>query len=645
MKNIFKLVKVDFDSETNSLVVGLDQQPTQYYYACYLYVGNELIEVRNYTRLGSFDFIITKSGNYKIRFYIRDVKNDIRIAKNYDLGFVFKASKYYTESQNKYLNELNMIKGENLYLNSSLDFNGFNDYKFESKIDFSLDPYNNRTWRWNLLQLSILNQILSYYSKNKNKLVLKYGFDLIENWYEYSLVNTNDSELWHDHGSALRLQNISFYFCYVLKEKYITYQSIEYEFLKKIINKHLDFLVNPDFYSKNTNHGFDQSLVLYQVSSELESLFGLTEYISLAECRIVDEIRFAFCEDGGHKENSPAYLNFGIKQCLLALNLEQSYKGEIEAFKFVSDIVDLATEALTYTTKPDGLLPLIGDTSYYKVTNIFGKYKPKNYNEFIYATTEGKRGVKPSKLLHVLPETGYAFYRSHWNRGNFKDAVYLSLKAGYHSNYHRHDDDLSITLYAYGEDWLVDGGVYKYDNKDVNRKYIRSSRSHNLMVVKDEIAKRDIFNIHKVKINEYGEIDKNNIFIDSYSKMFDGYTIRRFINIVDGDIVIEDTCKSNSCHNFDVVNRMFFDFDKSIAVDGNTVTIFGNNADLKLNVSSDSAFEIKLNPKVSKVDGWLSKNNNKLYLSQFIEFHSIGNFSTEITFKFHLSFNVKRLKT
>ncbi|MCH7304939.1 heparinase II/III-family protein [Acinetobacter sp. NIPH 1869] len=623
-KNLLNKLDIIWHCDSSTLDISIkDTFGAEYYYACYLYLGAERVDVSLYSKISGFKFNLKRMGCYTIRVYVRNDKENVRFSRNFDLGFIFCDSNYYKRNQALFINQSNCIQGNKFLLKSLISFNGFDDYKYLNEDFFSANPFNNRSWRWNLLQLSLLNQILSVsiIGEGGNNIYFNKAFDVLKVWNKYSLDFSNDPELWHDHGTALRLKNICFLLCFSFKHSYIKYGSEDYLFLINLISEHIEKLVNDDFYSKFTNHGFDQSLMLYQVCSELEGLLDVKEYIDLAVERITQEIDFAFCSDGGHRENSPAYLNFGIKQCLSVLNIEKNYNDEIKLFKHVEDIVDLATQALVHTVKPNGLLPLIGDTSLYKVTDIFSYYKPKSYNEFLYTIYEGKRGTKPKQSWYILPETGYAFFRSHWDANNFKDAIYLSFKASYHSNYHRHDDDLSITLYGYGEDWLVDGGIYKYDEKDPHRKYIRSHLSHNILSPDGVNALRKLPQLSGSRTGLLpNSFVKSNDEIAGYSKMFKGFMNTRSISVKDNKIFIKDTLKNGTNVENSATTRFFFSQDKKVIIEDNIIHVMGRSKTLVIKIYSDFEFNIvtSLNEK-NKVKGWLSEKNGTLFQSNLVE--------------------------
>src|SRR5690606_20662359 len=65
----------------------------------------------------------------------------------------------------------------------------------------------------------------------------------------------------------------------------------------------------------------------------------------------------------------------------------------------------------------------------------------------------------------------------------FDKAFHLIVKAGCSSRYHHQQDEGHINLYAGGEDWLIDSGLYNYISVDPIRRYMRSRSAHNVPLI------------------------------------------------------------------------------------------------------------------------------------------------------------------
>jgi hypothetical protein len=153
-------------------------------------------------------------------------------------------------------------------------------------------------------------------------------------------------------------------------------------------------------------------------------------------------------------------------------------------------VLDGALEFLAYIIKPDGVLPLLGDTRAVRPSEGLGLRELghlHHYAAFLYSASQGRRGAAPESADRVFPESGYAIFRDRWpSADDFGSAIYVVFKAAFLGRFHRHGDDLSVLLYAFGEDWLVDSGLFLYHEEDARRKYVRSVHGHNLVTV-DEL--------------------------------------------------------------------------------------------------------------------------------------------------------------
>ena len=91
-----------------------------------------------------------------------------------------------------------------------------------------------------------------------------------------------------------------------------------------------------------------------------------------------------------------------------------------------------------------------------------------------------QRVLKGSNRLNAIyPDGGVAIFQNMWDENT---PFYFLFTTAYHSNVHKHADDLSFLL-TYGKtDYFVDSGKYSY-NEHEYRKYFRSTLAHNTITV------------------------------------------------------------------------------------------------------------------------------------------------------------------
>ncbi|HEY9032259.1 MAG TPA: DUF6270 domain-containing protein [Kangiella sp.] len=532
--------------------------------------------------------------------------------------------------------------GEQIIESGLISFKGFKDYTFTTPFNWNIDPFNSRTWLWNLHQFIIVKPLLSYdvnYSSLEGYKIIK---DLLHTWAGLYVVDNKVEPAWHDHATALRARNLFILFLYCLNNYGRLSRNLggefesDFKFLVAILQLHIQLISNENFYSKGTNHGLDQSLVLYELTAFFSHRASNSNLNILAASRIAYELSNAFNDDGGHSENSPGYLNFGIKQMVEALTIKNNFKDGVE-IPIKGEILELATKALTYITKPNGMLPQIGDTVDFKVNDIFNSEVQPSisvYDNFKYSISKGKKGSMPKDVDLILEKTGYAILRDKW-RGlkDFSDSFHLVMKSGFLSNYHRQDDDTSFVLYAYGEDWFIDSGLYKYEEKNPYRIYMRSSDAHNLSVPYRVKASRSKLRVRsKLKLVDCSsDVSK----VQAKTNMFLGYKIIRTIehNKCNNSFKLFDSVKPTLPSSKKIIDkkienkavtyvtRFHVPKDKKFKIDGHVVTIMGGKKNLVLTINYENQFRVsrhcgRTSPNII---GWRSYKSGAIDKARVIE--------------------------
>jgi hypothetical protein len=118
----------------------------------------------------------------------------------------------------------------------------------------------------------------------------------------------------------------------------------------------------------------------------------------------------------------------------------------------------------------------------YNRENILKVAPDYNRQDWVCIATNGKNGTKPnSGPSYIFPYAGQLISRS----GFDTDAQYSFFDIGPWGSGHQHNDKLHLSVFAYGRDFLVDGGRFAYRGEVANkfRKYATGSASHNVILV------------------------------------------------------------------------------------------------------------------------------------------------------------------
>jgi len=402
--------------------------------------------------------------------------------------------------------------GENFFINKQLELAPFASVEFDNWNSWEQDPFKNRSWQWRLHWFSFLPYLMAYHGASNDDAVLDFACEAIQSWLDSYLktdVNYPFEFIWHDHATALRAEQFVLFACYCRTQApdWTKRHDAFLTCLEQALIVHGQRLAQDDFYSEHTNHGLEQVRVLLLLGTVFEGEHAHT-WQQIAIRRIRSELTFSFTDEGVHVENSPAYHVFVFK---VFLGIIEDYPEEVLG-DLVTSFSQLSAKALSFIThilRPDGTLPPIGDTEQLPTSDAyqiaFGH--TREYKNFLYAVTQGKEGDVPRTLNRVYPQSGYAIFRDYWPAAEqYKKAFHIIVKVGCSSRYHHQQDEGHISLYAGGEDWLIDSGLYNYINHDPMRKYMRSRLGHNVPVISHtSYAKEFEHRLGAWQVSDYSE--------------------------------------------------------------------------------------------------------------------------------------------
>lgn len=360
-------------------------------------------------------------------------------------------------------------------------FKGYEEARLDLFSDWTANPFGSRSWQWQTASLNFLPWVIAYYGVKAPTAEPSFAIEAVRSWYSAAETRSLEYEFdKHDHAIAVRLENMLLLAAYMANSRLSTDARLE---LEALIDSLCCLLEDQTYYSRHTNHGIEQSRILATAAYVLEDNSASARWWAIATARLADELAFAFTREGVHVENSPGYHDYACNAFLKVVRLFP--RERMEALR--SDIDALMPKAmrfLAHIIRPDGKLPVIGDTQLRGVHSRFDAYADCPESAWLeYAISSGRRGRPPEKTTASFPESGYVVVRDRWRRAGGTDAnIHLVMKCGYRSRYHRHDDDMNIVLFS-GEDWLVDGGAYSYEEASPVRRYLRSKWAHNVPVI------------------------------------------------------------------------------------------------------------------------------------------------------------------
>ncbi len=280
------------------------------------------------------------------------------------------------------------------------------------------------------------------------------------------------------------------------------------------------------------------------------------------------EFKKQFYNDGVNVEQSMRYHAFSVQFALIA--------------KFFLDLdlpfLEKALDFVLMMQKPDGEWPSFGDDDMGCVFRLNSKPMTEDYNALLgflgllYSDSrtryvlEGqptephlfiknaqskwnKLERKEPKFTKVFPDGGFWVTRTGWD----KKANWMMVKFGPHK-WHAHADLFHIELSIGGRPILIDSGTYRYNNVPEERKYFRSTASHNCFEFDGTDQSRQLTTFRWVKmakVTDWDITEKENGF--TFFGSHDGYSPKGLIHHreIEGqknlkEVIIRDTLEGKT---------------------------------------------------------------------------------------------------
>lgn len=548
----------------------------------------------------------------------------------------------------------NKLLGEKLFCDQRLELASFKPVPFVGWSNWEQNPFNNRSWQWRLNWLSFLPYLMAYHKAYGDDAALNMARAAIESWLG-TYLETDTSYpfefIWHDHATALRAEQLCLfvYYCRAHAPIWAESQITFLDYMERALRVHGEWLAKDGFYSEHTNHGLEQARVLLLLGTVFDSTWA-REWQVIALRRINSELSFAFTEEGVHVENSPAYHIFVFK---VFIGIIKEYPTEVLG-DLGTRFAEFSTKALgfiTYILRPDGTLPPIGDTEQLPTSDsyrqVFGHTLA--YQHFLYAQTQGKQGVPPCAFNKIYPKSGYAIFRDSWPaHPHYDKAFHLVAKVGCSSRYHHQQDEGHISLYAGGEDWLIDSGLYNYINEDPVRKYMRGRAGHNVPLISHANYAKDFgHRLGAWKVTQHSETTPNPSLMMQLAVMPPVVHERKIdFDAQKQQLAVQDTVSENDEQQRNITLQWHFPKDKTITIaDGQVLVSSISGSQLQISFSGaipDNLVVLK-GRKGDQVRSCISYEMNKLESSQLLQVVFRERVGLQVTTNFQFALARSRL--
>ncbi len=431
------------------------------------------------------------------------------------------------------------------YANQALDnviyvSPGLEPYQYGNEIDWEIGGRSDTWYLW-FQSLRVVGYLANAAEASGKVVYLEKAAEIIQSWYDFHRDNDKPPPFaWDDHATASRSQNVIHFLraCSSLPELHLP--DSFYQLVQAMLDLHGSWLMDERNYHPY-NHGMMASMALTQLALTFPDLDdgGLWKDTGIA--RIRERIEDDLSTENVHLEHSAAYHLVFLDLVLRAEEYLDS-KGLL-LLQPGDRTIEEMKRYLAYLVKPDGRLPMIGDTNDDPLARDY------DHPWLVYSLSQGRRGVRPTNNSVVYSDAGVAILRDTWSEeSEFLDTTYLFFQSAFHSRIHKHADDLGLVLYSHGEDIFVGPGVYAYDDSKY-RQYVTSAQAQNTLTVAGGSYAISSDNVGKAGIVAHS-LEEAFDFVQGEHTMYDGVILKRGIILIrPSTILVVDEAISNASHS------------------------------------------------------------------------------------------------
>jgi len=315
------------------------------------------------------------------------------------------------------------------------------------------------TWRLFHARLTVPRILIAAYRQTGRDDFLRMARDAILAWASYEQRTVVPKGLlWNDHGIAERVQVLSEFWS--VYRHHPNYDAAVARQIFRFVARSGRFLADSSQFTASTNHGAMQNLALLHLSLAFPTLPESPTYSRLALERLGEQMLFYVSDEGVVLEHSAGYQRFGVQVLGTALRYLSLQGLPIPAEWRIA--YDKAKAAYSLLRRPDGTLPLFGDTD--GVPDEAGPPVTAADEHGGYAPLIPQRDWRPGQSYTVFPVSGYAIWwhgLAQWPRARDLSQTVVAWSS-FPSQVHKHADEMSVLFWAGGRSWWTNVGYWPY---------------------------------------------------------------------------------------------------------------------------------------------------------------------------------------
>lgn len=436
------------------------------------------------------------------------------------------------------------------------------EWALDAAIPVELEKVNTYRFSWHAHHPAI--QLLLLAEDSQELAPVFSARSLIEQWLMRSFYQ-KDGDIkfaWYDHGTAERL------LAFLLMWNHAVHYKMDNRFigqLKSAIIKHAELLSSEAFYAYNQpsryhNHAWFQDAALIATALAFSDLKQSAYWLDTAINRFEDQLDTLIVRDGGFAifvENSIGY-HHGVQRLTELVGALVSLSGRKSEISKIAQELIAWSDFLRY---PDGRAPAQGDTF---------RLPPRTGNDIC----RGKAWEAPSCV--VLPKAGYAVLKDNYDEKPWMLCLFNTSI----SQTHKHEDNLTLTFWFDGIEWIIDPSFYSHEYLQDLPSNLRRALSHNGICLGADYASKSSF---KTSLTPK---DGKTLGVKGEHGAYTSCSIVRDLTVIGtGQIGITDFIQNSIGENIDPSVNFIFAENVKASIEENNVAL----------TSPDSCYSVVLN--------------------------------------------------
>ncbi len=376
----------------------------------------------------------------------------------------------------------------------------FIPYTFTKDIIWDKAPNNDEEWIFMLNRHRYWITLGQAYVLTKDEKYTKTFIRQLTHWIKNVIpVEGTEKTTWRTIEAGIRGENWIKAYSYFSNSEYIDEETTR--IFVESLKEHGEYLYsNYSDARKLSNWGVLESHGLLVIGLFLNDKELSEKYIQESLRRLEEQIGLQVMEDGMHWEQSPMYLNEVLHCYLDTINICK--RNNIEIPNIILEKTKKLAYANLYMKKPNhkqicqsdsddtDLRDMLTKAAYLFEDGVlkFGSYEEIDFEsiwDLGYDSIKKYKGIKvkyPEYVSYGFEDSGNYYMRSGWSEHD----NYMYFHCGTLGSGHGHADLLHISVFANGEDYLIDPGRYTYIEGNEEREYLKSCKAHNTTIVDDE---------------------------------------------------------------------------------------------------------------------------------------------------------------